>query len=85
MATSSFFAASLYRIRSNGGWDRYLAWVQIDRVELEVRTDSRRALELYRDSGFAIESIVRKDMKVDGIYHDAFRMSLLTTTVSTAA
>ncbi len=50
----------------------------IDRVELEVRTDNRRALELYRDSGFAVESIVKKAMKIDDACHDAFRMSLLS-------
>jgi ribosomal protein S18 acetylase RimI-like enzyme len=50
----------------------------IDRVELEVRTDNRRALELYRASGFAVEAIVKMAMKVDGVYHDAFRMSLTT-------
>jgi ribosomal protein S18 acetylase RimI-like enzyme len=53
----------------------------IDRVELEVRTDNRRALELYRDSGFAVESIVKKAMKIDASYHDAFRMSLLSVPV----
>jgi ribosomal protein S18 acetylase RimI-like enzyme len=50
----------------------------ITRVELEVRTDNRRALELYRASGFAVEAIVKKAMKVDGVHHDAFRMSLTT-------
>jgi len=48
----------------------------IDRVELEVRTDNRRALELYRGSGFAVESIVKMAMKIDGTYHETFRMSL---------
>ena len=51
----------------------------IDRVELEVRTDNRLALELYRSSGFAVEAIVKMAMKMDGKYHDAFRMSLLAT------
>ena len=49
----------------------------IGRVELEVRTDNRPALELYRSSGFAVEAIVKMAMKMDGKYHDAFRMSLL--------
>ena len=49
----------------------------IDRVELEIRTDNRLALELYRSSGFAVEAIVKMAMKMDGKYHDAFRMSLL--------
>ncbi len=50
----------------------------INRVELEVRTDNRRALELYRASGFCVESIVKKAMLIDGTYHDAFRMCLIT-------
>ena len=50
----------------------------IDRVELEVRTDNRLALELYRGSGFAVDSIVKRAMKIEGAYHDAFRMSLFS-------
>jgi ribosomal protein S18 acetylase RimI-like enzyme len=57
----------------------------IDRVELEVRTDNRRALELYRGSGFAVEAIVKMAMKVGGVYHDAFRMSLMTELAHTGA
>ena len=53
----------------------------IARVELEVRTDNRRALELYRDGGFAVEAIVKMAMKIDGAYHDAFRMSRLCVPV----
>ena len=49
------------------------------RVELEVRSDNWRALKLYRDVGFAVESIVRGAMRIDGIYHDAFRMSLMNS------
>jgi ribosomal protein S18 acetylase RimI-like enzyme len=56
----------------------------IARVELEVRTDNRRALELYRASGFAVEAIVKRAMKVDGIYHDAFRMSRMTEPAHTS-
>jgi hypothetical protein len=32
---------------------------------------------MYRDSGFAVEAIVKTAMKMEGTYHDAFRMSLL--------
>ena len=49
----------------------------IHRVELEARSDNRRALELYRSTGFAVESIVKGAMKIDGVYHDAFRMCLV--------
>ncbi len=34
-------------------------------------------LELYRSTGFAVEAIVRGAMKIDGVYHDAFRMCLV--------
>ena len=49
----------------------------IHRVELEVRSDNTRALELYRSMGFAVESIVRGAMRVDEAHHDAFRMCLI--------
>ena len=48
----------------------------IHRVELEARSDNRRALELYSSTGFAVEAIVKGAMKVDDTYHDAFRMCL---------
>ena len=50
MATSSFFAASLYRIRSNGDWHRYLSDSTFDMSGLTMLaaalrsfTDPRRA------------------------------------------
>jgi ribosomal protein S18 acetylase RimI-like enzyme len=49
----------------------------IHRLELEVRSDNRRALELYRTTGFAVEAIVRGAMRVDGAQHDALRMCLV--------
>ncbi len=50
----------------------------IQRVELEVRSDNRRALTLYRNAGFAVEAIVKGAMKINDVYHDAFRMCLVT-------
>ena len=50
----------------------------IDRIELEVRSDNRRALSLYCSVGFAVESIVKRAMKTDEVYHDAFRMCLMS-------
>ena len=50
----------------------------IRRVELEVRSDNHRALMLYRNAGFAVEAIVKGAMKIDDVYHDAFRMCLVT-------
>ena len=51
----------------------------IQRVELEVRSDNRRALALYLSAGFAVESLVKGAMKINDVYHDAFRMCLVTT------
>ena len=51
----------------------------IDRIELEVRSDNRRALSLYCSLGFAVESIVKRAMRIDGVDHDAFRMCLIST------
>ncbi len=48
----------------------------IHRVEREARSHNRRALELCRSTGFAVEAFVRDAMKVDGTCHDAFRMCL---------
>jgi ribosomal protein S18 acetylase RimI-like enzyme len=50
----------------------------IDRIELEVRSDNRRALSLYCSVGFAVESIVKRAMKTGDVYHDAFRMCLMS-------
>jgi ribosomal protein S18 acetylase RimI-like enzyme len=57
----------------------------IYRLELEVRSDNRRALELYRSMGFAVESIVRGAMRVDEAHHDAFRMCLVIVPPAHAA
>ena len=57
----------------------------IHRVELEARSDNRRALELYRSTGFAVEAIVKGAMKINGVYHDAFRMCLVINPPSPGA
>ena len=48
----------------------------IYRIELEARTDNRRALELYSSMGFSVEAIVKDAMKTDGIFYDTFKMCL---------
>jgi ribosomal protein S18 acetylase RimI-like enzyme len=45
-------------------------------LELEVRSDNRRAMKLYRCAGFSAVSIVRDAMRVSGVAYDALRMSL---------
>lgn len=49
----------------------------IANIELEVRADNRCALKLYRSVGFTTEAIVRDAMLIDGVFHSAFRMSLM--------
>ncbi|MFH7041790.1 N-acetyltransferase family protein [Paucibacter sp. JuS9] len=48
----------------------------INSIELEVRCDNRSALNLYRSLGFTMESVVRDAMFIDGVFHNAFRMTL---------
>lgn len=53
------------------------AWQSgITRIELEVRTDNERAIQLYERVGFAKESTKRRAMRFEGVYHDAFLMVL---------
>lgn len=54
------------------------AWATgITRIELEVREDNARAIQLYERFGFAHEGLRRRAMCVDGVYHDTFAMSLI--------
>jgi GNAT superfamily N-acetyltransferase len=57
----------------------------IDRIELAVRSDNRRALSLYCSVGFAVESIVKRAMRIDGVFQDAFRMCLISKSQSPGA
>ena len=47
------------------------------RVELTVRVDNQRALELYRKLGFEVEGRNRRAMLVDGRFEDILTMALL--------
>ncbi|HET7862978.1 MAG TPA: GNAT family N-acetyltransferase [Burkholderiaceae bacterium] len=54
------------------------AWSKgLTRIELEVRADNAPAIRLYERLGFAREALKKHAMRVDGVYHDAFQMSLL--------
>ncbi|HZP67048.1 MAG TPA: GNAT family N-acetyltransferase [Rudaea sp.] len=59
--------ACLAKARDNG----------ITRVELEVRADNQRALNLYERMGFVREAVKRRGMRFDGVYFDSIQMSLI--------
>jgi ribosomal protein S18 acetylase RimI-like enzyme len=48
----------------------------VRKINLLVRTDNSRAIALYVSLGFEIEGRKRRDMMIDGEYHDAFFMGL---------
>jgi RimJ/RimL family protein N-acetyltransferase len=49
----------------------------ISRVELTVRVDNERAKRLYETCGFVVEGVCRRNMLVDGEYHDSYLMAHL--------
>lgn len=48
----------------------------IRKINLRVRTDNRRAVQLYRKKGFQEEGILSNEMFVDGYYYDLYAMGL---------
>jgi RimJ/RimL family protein N-acetyltransferase len=59
---------------------RALAWAreaQLRRVELTVRTDNERALNLYKRFGFQVEGVRRCSLLVGGLCKDEYLMSIL--------
>jgi len=63
-----------------GGYllDALFVWASatgfIKKINLRVRPDNARAIALYQSHGFEIEGAIRKDLLVDGIYHDLIWM-----------
>ena len=54
------------------------AWRKgITRIELEARSDNRRAIALYEKVGFEREALKSRALCFDGVYHDAVQMRLL--------
>lgn len=49
----------------------------LTRIELEVRGDNAQAIQLYQRMGFVQEAVKRRGMRLDGVYHDTWLMSLL--------
>src|SRR5687768_11313315 len=51
--------------------------IRFTRVELTVREDNRRAMSLYGKTGFVMEGVKRRGVRVDGKYEDLYCMGLL--------
>jgi ribosomal protein S18 acetylase RimI-like enzyme len=51
--------------------------IGLHRVELMVRADNARAIELYKKVGFEIEGLQRDAVQLDGVYEDLICMAVL--------
>lgn len=54
----------------------------LHRIWLKVRTDNDKAIELYKNSGFIQEGILRESMYKNGKFHSLIVFSLLTSDFS---
>lgn len=60
--------------------DALIAWARetriVEKINLRVRTDNRRAISLYQRKGFVIEGTIRKEVFLNGQYFDYHWMGL---------
>ena len=58
--------------------DAFIAWARgsgvVKKINLRVRTDNHRAIALYEKKGFELEGTIRKEVVVDGKFHDHHSM-----------
>lgn len=61
--------------------DALLAWARVSgvvtKINLRVRTDNHRAIQLYENKGFVREGTIRRDFMVDGEPFDHHLMGLV--------
>lgn len=61
-------------------FDSLLYWAKtgniIRKINLRVRTDNQRAIELYKRKGFVVEGMQRKEILINGNYYDNLWMGL---------
>jgi RimJ/RimL family protein N-acetyltransferase len=50
---------------------------KITKINLRVREDNERAIELYKKMGFEVEGLVRRDMQINGVYTNSYQMGML--------
>lgn len=60
--------------------DALIDWARgtgiVTKINLRVRTDNLRAIQLYKRKGFVIEGTIRREMLLDGTYYDHHLMGL---------
>ncbi|MCK8061480.1 MULTISPECIES: GNAT family N-acetyltransferase [unclassified Fusibacter] len=47
-----------------------------EKINLKVRDDNYKAITLYRKMGFKVEGLLKKDMKINGVFVDNLFMGL---------
>jgi RimJ/RimL family protein N-acetyltransferase len=54
------------------------AWATgiVTKINLRVRTDNARAIQLYRRKGFVVEGTISREIRLDGRYYDHHWMGL---------
>jgi len=50
---------------------------ELTRIELDVREENHRAIELYKRFGFKIEGLKQNATRIDGIYSNDYIMALI--------
>ena len=60
--------------------DELIHWAKetgiITKINLRVRPDNKRAVQLYERKGFVHEGRISRDMVIDGVYYDSCCMGL---------
>lgn len=60
--------------------DGLIAWAKgaavVTKIDLLVRADNERAIQLYERKGFEREGRIRRSLCIRGVYHDALAMGL---------
>ena len=60
--------------------DHLVAWAKnnpvLTKLDLQVRADNQRAIELYRRYGFTEEGSLRKQIRIDSVYFDTLAMGM---------
>ncbi|MFC1851696.1 GNAT family N-acetyltransferase [candidate division CSSED10-310 bacterium] len=60
--------------------DTLITWARatqiVKKINLRVRTDNQRAIQLYECTGFLKEGTIRKEIFLDGTYFDHYWMGL---------